>query len=79
MVSVPEEHYPSQASGVLMVDRYSAYKAMLGEEWLPDLGFLLGACPPRLRAGGQDVEWDCHSDRVQVPPRALAQPRPSEE
>jgi transposase len=26
---VPEEHYPSQAGGVLMVDRYSAYKAML--------------------------------------------------
>jgi transposase len=26
---VPEEHYPPQAGGVLMVDRYSAYKAML--------------------------------------------------
>jgi transposase len=26
---VPEDHYPSQATGVLMVDRYSAYKAML--------------------------------------------------
>jgi transposase len=26
---VPEDHYPAQASGVLMVDRYSAYKAML--------------------------------------------------
>jgi transposase len=26
---VPEEHYPAQAGGVLMVDRYSAYKAML--------------------------------------------------
>jgi transposase len=26
---VPEDHYPSQAGGVLMVDRYSAYKAML--------------------------------------------------
>jgi transposase len=26
---VPEDHYPPQASGVLMVDRYSAYKAML--------------------------------------------------
>jgi transposase len=26
---VPEDHYPSQAIGVLMVDRYSAYKAML--------------------------------------------------
>jgi transposase len=26
---VPENHYPSQAGGVLMVDRYSAYKAML--------------------------------------------------
>jgi transposase len=26
---VPEDHYPSQASGVLMVDRYSAYKAMM--------------------------------------------------
>jgi transposase len=25
---VPQEHYPAQASGVLMVDRYSAYKAM---------------------------------------------------
>ena len=25
---VPEGHYPSQAKGVLMVDRYSAYKAM---------------------------------------------------
>ena len=25
---VPEDHYPAQASGVLMVDRYSAYKAM---------------------------------------------------
>jgi transposase len=25
---VPEDHYPSQAEGVLMVDRYSAYKAM---------------------------------------------------
>ena len=25
---VPEEHYPPQADGVLMVDRYSAYKAM---------------------------------------------------
>ena len=25
---VPEEHYPPQAGGVLMVDRYSAYKAM---------------------------------------------------
>jgi transposase len=25
---VPEEHYPAGASGVLMVDRYSAYKAM---------------------------------------------------
>lgn len=26
---VPEDHYPPQANGVLMVDRYSAYKAML--------------------------------------------------
>lgn len=26
---VPEDHYPAQASGVLMVDRYSAYKAMI--------------------------------------------------
>jgi transposase len=26
---VPEDHYPPQADGVLMVDRYSAYKAML--------------------------------------------------
>jgi transposase len=26
---VPEDHYPAQAGGVLMVDRYSAYKAML--------------------------------------------------
>jgi transposase len=26
---VPEDHYPPQAAGVLMVDRYSAYKAML--------------------------------------------------
>jgi transposase len=26
---VPEDHYPPQAGGVLMVDRYSAYKAML--------------------------------------------------
>jgi transposase len=26
---VPEDHYPEQARGVLMVDRYSAYKAML--------------------------------------------------
>jgi len=26
---VPEDHYPPQASGVLVVDRYSAYKAML--------------------------------------------------
>jgi transposase len=26
---VPEDHYPSQAGGVLMVDRYSAYKAMV--------------------------------------------------
>ena len=25
---VPEDHYPAQADGVLMVDRYSAYKAM---------------------------------------------------
>jgi transposase len=25
---VPEDHYPRQAGGVLMVDRYSAYKAM---------------------------------------------------
>jgi transposase len=25
---VPEEHYPAQANGVRMVDRYSAYKAM---------------------------------------------------
>jgi transposase len=25
---VPEEHYPDEAGGVLMVDRYSAYKAM---------------------------------------------------
>jgi transposase len=25
---VPEDHYPAGASGVLMVDRYSAYKAM---------------------------------------------------
>jgi transposase len=25
---VPEDHYPPQAGGVLMVDRYSAYKAM---------------------------------------------------
>ncbi len=25
---VPEDHYPSKADGVLMVDRYSAYKAM---------------------------------------------------
>jgi transposase len=25
---VPEEHYPAEAGGVLMVDRYSAYKAM---------------------------------------------------
>jgi transposase len=26
---VPEDHYPPKADGVLMVDRYSAYKAML--------------------------------------------------
>ena len=26
---VPQDHYPPQAGGVLMVDRYSAYKAML--------------------------------------------------
>ena len=26
---VPEDHYPPKAGGVLMVDRYSAYKAML--------------------------------------------------
>jgi transposase len=26
---VPEEHYPPKAEGVLLVDRYSAYKAML--------------------------------------------------
>lgn len=26
---VPEDHYPPQAGGVLIVDRYSAYKAML--------------------------------------------------
>lgn len=26
---VPEDHYPPEAGGVLMVDRYSAYKAML--------------------------------------------------
>lgn len=26
---VPEDHYPAQAGGVLMVDRYSAYKAMI--------------------------------------------------
>jgi transposase len=26
---VPEDHYPAKAEGVLMVDRYSAYKAML--------------------------------------------------
>jgi transposase len=26
---VPENHYPAQGGGVLMVDRYSAYKAML--------------------------------------------------
>jgi transposase len=26
---VPEDHYPPQVGGVLMVDRYSAYKAML--------------------------------------------------
>jgi transposase len=26
---VPEDHYPPQAGGVLLVDRYSAYKAML--------------------------------------------------
>src|SRR5262249_52634333 len=26
---VPEDHYPAQAGGVLMVDRYRAYKAML--------------------------------------------------
>jgi transposase len=26
---VPEDHYPEQARGVLMVDRYGAYKAML--------------------------------------------------
>jgi transposase len=26
---VPQDHYPEQARGVLMVDRYSAYKAML--------------------------------------------------
>jgi transposase len=26
---VPEDHYPPEAAGVLMVDRYSAYKAML--------------------------------------------------
>jgi transposase len=26
---VPEDHYPSKADGVLMVDRYGAYKAML--------------------------------------------------
>ena len=29
---VPEDHYPPQADGVLMVDRYSAYKAMMQVE-----------------------------------------------
>ena len=53
---VPEDHYPAEAGGVLMVDRYSAYKAMAQvKDGTADPGVLLGPRPPRLRAGGQGL------------------------
>lgn len=43
---VPEDHYPPQAGGVLMVDRYSAYKAMLQ---VKNGGLLLAFCWAHVR------------------------------
>jgi transposase len=43
---VPEDHYPAEAGGVLMVDRYSAYKAMLQ---VKNGGLLLAFCWAHVR------------------------------
>ena len=46
VISVPEDHYPPQAGGVLMVDRYSAYKAMLQ---VKNGGLILAFCWAHVR------------------------------
>ena len=43
---VPEDHYPAQADGVLMVDRYGAYKAMFQ---VKNGGLLLAFCWAHVR------------------------------
>jgi transposase len=43
---VPEDHYPPQAGGVLLVDRYSAYKAMLQ---VKNGGLILAFCWAHVR------------------------------
>ncbi|MGH7224935.1 MAG: IS66 family transposase, partial [Gemmataceae bacterium] len=48
---VPEEHYPPQADGVLMVDRYSAYKAM---QQVKDGTLILAFCWAHVR---RDFVW----------------------
>ena len=54
--TVPEDHYRAESRGVLVVDRYAAYKAM---SWVKDgvdrAGLLLGSCAAGLHPGGQGL------------------------
>src|SRR5208337_3225563 len=50
--TVPENHYGVESRGVLVVDRYSAYKAMI---WVKDGVILLGSCTAGLHPGGQGL------------------------
>ena len=54
VTTVPENHFRAESRGVLVVDRYSAYKAM---SWVKQRsvgpGLLLGPCAAGLHPGGQ--------------------------
>ena len=51
--AVPEDHFRAESRGVLVVDRYSAYKAMsLGQGRGRRPGLLLGSCAAGLHPGG---------------------------
>src|SRR5262249_54417850 len=54
--TVPEDHFRAASRGVLVVDRYSAYKAM---SWVKDgvlvLAFCRGSCPPGFHPGGEGL------------------------
>lgn len=54
--TVPQEFFPTGTTGILNVDRYPCYVALLGKDWKLPTGVLLGAPAPGFRESGAGVQ-----------------------